>query len=797
MSLKQISKRKVLLTALLLALLGGAGAILVQGRVQDPNVVRTPGVKSKDLSVISAEKDQRLTLGQGEKEKVIESKPIKADFQFNAVAPHWKEDHVEAEGRKVELRTSINNKDWSPWLEIEAVGPLRDNDPRPERMFSETPLLSDGKYFQYRVSLSRDSVTAPSPEIYDMKVSQIDSRQSKISALKEKVGKILGGPTAYAAQQHPRIITRSEWGSPDPYGNLYKGTNRHWPATYQPVKQVFIHHTVTANYERDPSAAVRAIWDFHANTRGYGDIGYNYLVDHHGNIYQGRLGGDNVVAGHVLGYNRGSLGVSMLGCFDSANQTCKNLNGGTTPPPNNKVMEGLASLLSYKTTSFEINPYGSNNFCDSGGTNCLNIPTITGHRSANLTTCPGDLTLARLQDIRNATVAKNAGGWTYSAKQLDYGATDLSTSSSRSVTLRFKNTGRVSWSNTSNQLSLYTMEPPGRASVFRDSSWLSSSKPAILNESSVAPGGTGSFTFVIRRPNLAPGYYQEGVTLITNNGITPGSFYSFPITLKCTIGQASNPRPDGSLITEAQTGRVYYLQDGKKRRITSPLAAVTNGHNLPYAVRVDSAEMALLADGESIFIREGTLLKSKESPSVYILDKTPTGDVRRSVPSVGAMATFGMKASQIFTISQSALSSYVAGPTLNASSNIPDGLLVKSPSSPDVYLSEAGTRRKVISPNVFASYGFSGAFINTVNGQKISQLSGGANFGLLRSGTLLKTPNSSNIYVSSTDNGAAGRRRISSPHAFLAAGYRPAAITSVSTSLLNSYSDSPVVDCYK
>src|SRR5690606_21157766 len=147
---------------------------------------------------------------------------------------------------------------------------------------------------------------------------------------------------------------------------------------------------------------------------GWGDIGYNYLVDHAGNVYQGRLGGDNAVGGHVLNYNRGSLGVALLGCFDNNNPTCRQLNGGSTTF-NNQVFDGLTWLLSNKATSFGINPWGSNNFCDVNNQNCLNLPTITGHNDANQTSCPGDLTRAKLQEIRNETKAKNDGGWTYSA----------------------------------------------------------------------------------------------------------------------------------------------------------------------------------------------------------------------------------------------------------------------------------------------------------------------------------------------------------------------------------------------
>lgn len=789
-------KRRIIPFALLIIVAGiGLSTVRFSEPATDSPAGR-PAIKSKETQVIGAAPDQAITLGSTEKNKTVESQPIKAEFQFNALAPHWKETNATDSGRKFEMRTSMNEKDWGPWLEIEAVGALREDEPHPDRVFAENPILADGQYFQYRISLNRNTLQEPSPQIYDLKVSSIDSRTPvKKVGIIEKIKNSFRSDKAYAAQQHPRVITRSEWGSPDPYGNLFKGTDRYWPPIHKPVKQIFIHHTVTSNFQADPSAAVRAIWDFHANTRGWGDVGYNYLVDGNGNAYQGRLGGDNAVGGHVLDYNRGSLGVALLGCFDGST-TCRQLNGGAVGP-SNQLISGLTSLLSNKATGFEIDPWGSNSFCDVNGQNCLNLPTITGHRDANQTSCPGELTVQKLQQIRNDTRAKNIEGWTYSAKQLDYGPVDLSTSVTKSVTLRFKNTGRSTWTNTGSKTSLFNMEPPGTHSIFQGSGWPSAAKPAVLNEASVGPGATGSFTFNMNRPNIPPGRYLEAHTLITDAGSTPGAFFTLPITVSCTIGQASNPRPNGSLIREADTGKAFLIEDGKKRLVTTSLAAVTNGLNLPYAIPVSTAETALLPNAAAIYIKEGTLLKSNTSASVYILDETPSGFVRRSVPGTNVMAAFGMQFSQVQTISQAALSAYTAGPALLASSEIPDGRLAKAGSDPSVYIVEDGKRRLIASSQAFHSYGFQPAHIGTVTAQRINQLPAGTPLNLLRSGTLIKMAGSPTIYVSDIDSGSPERRRISTPYAFAAAGYRTEAIVAVPTGMLGSYVEASSVECYK
>ena len=60
---------------------------------------------------------------------------------------------------------------------------------------------------------------------------------------------------------------------------------------------MIIHHTVTQHQEADPAATVRAIYYYHAVTQGWGDIGYNFLVDLHGNVYEGRYGARTSLTG--------------------------------------------------------------------------------------------------------------------------------------------------------------------------------------------------------------------------------------------------------------------------------------------------------------------------------------------------------------------------------------------------------------------------------------------------------------------------------------------------------------------
>ncbi|MGH2569026.1 MAG: hypothetical protein ACRDGA_11865, partial [Bacteroidota bacterium] len=83
----------------------------------------------------------------------------------------------------------------------------------------------------------------------------------------------------------PVIIPRSDW-----WGNL--PPNYLNPTNYEPrditITHALVHHTAGQNNPLDPPQVVRNIWDFHVNSRGFSDIGYNFLIDQFGNIYQGR-----------------------------------------------------------------------------------------------------------------------------------------------------------------------------------------------------------------------------------------------------------------------------------------------------------------------------------------------------------------------------------------------------------------------------------------------------------------------------------------------------------------------------
>ena len=172
----------------------------------------------------------------------------------------------------------------------------------------------------------------------------------------------------------PPTITRSTW---CPSNNCPPNAN---PSATD-VKFLIVHHTAGSNFSSDWAAVVRSIWDFHVNTRGWADIGYNFLLDRNGNIYEGRE--DDTRGAHFSGHNSQTSGMSLMGTFTSVTPTATMRNA-------------LEDLLTWKSCNKSIDPLATAFHPSSG----LNLHTISGHRDGGSTECPGNKVYDLLPSIR-------------------------------------------------------------------------------------------------------------------------------------------------------------------------------------------------------------------------------------------------------------------------------------------------------------------------------------------------------------------------------------------------------------
>jgi hypothetical protein len=211
--------------------------------------------------------------------------------------------------------------------------------------------------------------------------------------------------SAVAASTQPPVRSRGQWGADE---RLRSGS-----PSFAKVRKLIVHHTAGSNTYTNRAEAesqLRAILRYHTVTRGWSDIGYNFLVDKFGNVYEGRWSrsypagvsptGDNasgygVVGAHASGWNTGTMGVALLGTHTSA---------GITPA----ARASLESLLAWGASRNGINPMGSDRFTSPTGRITTN-PNIAGHRDYGSTECPGGALYATLPALRVAVAARTAG----------------------------------------------------------------------------------------------------------------------------------------------------------------------------------------------------------------------------------------------------------------------------------------------------------------------------------------------------------------------------------------------------
>jgi hypothetical protein len=219
-----------------------------------------------------------------------------------------------------------------------------------------------------------------------------------VPAPRRRSARVLAAAVKQAAPQPgtpPPIIPRAAWGA--------DAVPPRAAPLYGVVQLAFVHHTVTANdYTPDQSASmVLAIAKYHRDTNGWNDIGYNFLVDKYGQVFEGRAGGVDqpVVGAQAQGYNNQSTGVAVLGTFDAAGIP-------------DVAMAAVAQLLGWKMSLHGVPCEGGLTVVSGGGS--LNrytsgtpvaLQRISGHRDGDATACPGNALYGQLPDLRRRSAA--------------------------------------------------------------------------------------------------------------------------------------------------------------------------------------------------------------------------------------------------------------------------------------------------------------------------------------------------------------------------------------------------------
>ena len=355
-----------------------------------------------------------LTLARGRSAGRYSSPALKSDMFFDHVGLFWSGEHLDDNSVAFWVRTSPDGLTWSPWqiVQVEVPpGPLAEYD-----TYGSLIAADRASYVQFfgelrdvsrEAALSRIGLSLLNPydgPVLETAADPSDNGLAK-AALAAEVEPHAESGAAAAALAKPVTFRREDWGADESL--RFSGGEEVWPRSYVPTKKLIVHHTAGGV---GGAATVRAIYAYHARSLGWGDIGYNCLIDKFGKSYEGRRGrsgpgydgpggreilSEDVVAGHALDHNYGSSGIAVIGSFESVS-------------PSGAALSRLTDVLAWECSRHGINPQAASDFLRSSGSWNRGLPNICGHRDTQATACPGSALYALLPGLRSGVAARLA-----------------------------------------------------------------------------------------------------------------------------------------------------------------------------------------------------------------------------------------------------------------------------------------------------------------------------------------------------------------------------------------------------
>ncbi|HEV2075947.1 MAG TPA: N-acetylmuramoyl-L-alanine amidase [Thermoleophilaceae bacterium] len=321
------------------------------------------------------------------------SRPMHAPKRFDIVGFTWEGQAEPA----ISVRVRAEGEQWGDWTPVptDPDGAPDPNNPEPAAEATpegaSAPVWAGGAdLVQYRLSRRPPDLRLEFVNTTGTATAMNRLETAVRGAANDAVVAMAGLASAQAGTGRPDMVSREGWGAED-------CRPRQRP-DYGEVKAVFVHHTVNANdYSRsDARAMVLGICRYHRNTLGWDDIGYQFLVDKYGTIYEGRAGGVNraVIGAQTQGFNDQSTGIANLGTFESRRQTRRGI-------------KAVARVIRWKLPLHGQRTQGRTTLVSRGGEHNrwprgtkVRLKRISGHRDGGLTECPGSALYRQLPRIR-------------------------------------------------------------------------------------------------------------------------------------------------------------------------------------------------------------------------------------------------------------------------------------------------------------------------------------------------------------------------------------------------------------
>lgn len=516
----------------------------------------------------------------------------------------------------------------------------------------------------------------------------------------------------------PEIISRKTWGADESIMT--------WPVEYAKVQKIIVHHTASTSLVPDADGSgqyksmVNNIYKYHTSNKawvdqngtnysGFGDIGYNYLIDPNGNIYEGRKGGNGVTGGHASGFNTGSVGISVIGNYqDGAGQT----NASLDP----KVATALAKLIGWIAANNSINLDSAGNFYGK------NIDGVVGHKDVAATQCPGNVIYAQLNSIQSQSVlyAKAYQKYVYqvqgsSAVYVLSGGYKIKFASQSALPAAYQ--GRTVQYISQTQLNAYQYQD---VKILPDGTLIQENGAGTvyyIENGKKRPLSMSEVEF------LKLGFKADEIVSVST---TEMDFYETGILVK--FG------PEGSLVKDG-SNNVHFIEGGKKRLFTSATLFTHLGYSWTKVKADANADQYI--NGDVMRYKNGTLLKGNNSPSVYLLENGK----KRTFTSGQLFEKLGYRWGSILSIDSAEINLYPTG----ANMIYPNGTLVRGAGTSTVYFIDNGQKREITSATLFSKLGYSFASVIEIPAASLVDYPTGAK-AAYPDGTLIKSVSSPAVY---------------------------------------------------
>jgi len=366
---------------------------------------------------------------------------IVPNHSFSCFGIGWQNENVNLllENFIVKYRTKNTKGKWSNWNEVTAD--VKPND-TPTNMYWTDAVFTTDATSHTEIELEVNYPELPNlikVHLFDGNFkTTYDNNQKNVNPVNNEVNNVV-------CPALPTMITRAQW-----CGGAASCTqvNTVYTPTYINATHVIIHHGATPDTYTSGREVVQSYYNYHVNTLGWADIGYNYIVDKSGNFYEGRYN-PNINTADARGAHAGtsnaySIGINFPGNADVTLATTAQL----------QVVEKILAWWFNKkgfdpisSASLQTQDYG-----------VLTLPRISGHKDVGQTSCPGTNLYSKIPAMRT------------NAKQLITNCSSCNVPSSLAANSITTTSANLSWSAVSNAAS-YTIQYKSNSST----TWLTTS----------------------------------------------------------------------------------------------------------------------------------------------------------------------------------------------------------------------------------------------------------------------------------------------------------------------------------